>query len=58
MELPNKILEQIAFHTRPGIEEQILIVMDKSTHKKHLFQPLQTGNQQFKVAVSFLTGYN
>ena len=32
--------------------------MDKSTHKKHLSQPLQTFIKQFKIAVTFLTGYN
>ena len=58
MELPSKILEQIAFYTRPKIEEHMLIVMDKSTHEEHLFQPLQTNNKQFKIAVTFLTGYN
>ena len=36
----------------------MLIVMDKSTHEEHLFQPLQTNNKQFKIAVTFLTGYN
>ena len=58
MELPSKLLEQIAFNTRPKIEEQMLIVMDKSTHEEHLFQPIQTNNKQFKLAVTFLTGYN
>ena len=58
MELPSKLLEQIAFNTRPKIEEHLLIVMDKSTHEEHLFQPLQTNNKQFKLAVTFLTGYN
>ena len=58
MELPSKILEQIAFNTRPKIEEHMLIVMDKSTHEEHLSQPLQTNNNQFKIAVTFLTGYN
>ena len=32
--------------------------MDKSTHEEHLSQPLQTINKQFKIAVTFLTGYN
>ena len=32
--------------------------MDKSTHEEHLPQPLQTNNKQFKIAVTFLTGYN
>ena len=55
MELPRKLLEQIAFNTRPTIEEHMLIVMDKSTHEEHLFQLLQTNNKQFKIAVTFLS---
>ena len=39
MELPSKLLEQIAFNTRPKIEEHMLIVMDRSCHEKHLSQP-------------------
>ena len=35
----------------------MLIVMDKGTHEEHLFQPLQTKNKHFKIAV-FLTGLN
>ena len=58
MELPSKLLEQIAFNTRHRIEEHILIVMDKSTHEEHLSQPLQTNNKQFKIAVTYLTGFN
>ena len=58
MDLPRKLLEQIAFNTRPKIEEHMLIVMDKSGHEEHLSQPLQTNNKQFKIAVKFLTGYN
>ena len=58
MEVPSKILQQIAFNTRPKIEEHMLIVMDKSTHEEHLSKPLQTNNKQFKIAVTFLTGYN
>ena len=58
MELPSKLLEQIAFNTRPKIEEHMLIVMDRSTHEEHLSQPLQTNNKQFKIAVTFLTAYN
>ena len=58
MELPSKLLEQIAYNTRPKIEEHMLIVMNKSTHEEHLFQPLQTNNKQFKIAVTFLSGYN
>ena len=58
MNLPSKILEQIAFNARPKIEEHMLIIMDKSTHEEHLFQPLQTNNKQFKIAVTFLSAYN
>ena len=58
MELPSKLLEQIAFNTRPKMEEHMLIVMDKSTHEEHLSQTLQTNNKQFKIAITFLTGYN
>ena len=32
--------------------------MDKSTLKDHLAQPLQNKNKQFKIHVTFLTGYN
>ena len=42
MELPSKLLEEIAINTRPKIEEHMLIVMDKSAHEEHLAQPLQT----------------
>ena len=52
------LLTQIAHNTRSRIEEHMLIVMDKSTHEEHLSKPIQTNNKQFKVAVTFLTGYN
>ena len=58
MELPSKLLEQIDFKTRPKREEHMLIVMHKSTHEKYLYQPLQTKNKQFKIAVTFLSAYN
>ena len=58
MEFPSKLFEQIASNRRPKIEEHILIVMDKSTHEEHLSQPLQTNKKQFKIAITFLTGYN
>ena len=58
MELPGKFLEQLAIKTRPKEEEHLLIVIDKSTHEEHLSQPLQTNNKQFKIAVTFLIGYN
>ena len=58
MELPSKLLEQIAFNTRPKIEEHMLIIMKKPTHEEHLSQPLQTNNKQFKIAITFLSAYN
>ena len=58
MELSSKLLEQMAFNTRPKIEEHMLIVMDKSTHEENLSQPLQTNNKQFKKAVTFSSSYN
>ena len=36
----------------------MVVVMDKSTYEEHLSQPLQTNKKQFKIAVTFLTGYN
>ena len=35
MELPSRLLQQKALNTRPKIEENMLIVMDKSTHEEH-----------------------
>ena len=58
MELPSKLLKQIAFNTRFKIEELMLIVIYKSTHEEHLSQPLQTNIKQFKIAITFLVGYN
>ena len=58
MELLSKILKQIAFNTRPETEDHMLTVMDKSTHEAHLYQPLQTNDEQIKIAITFLTGYN
>ena len=31
--------------------------MHKSIHEEHLFQPLQTNDKLFKIAVVFLTGF-
>ena len=58
MELPRKLVEQEAFNTRTKMEKHMLIVMDKSTHEEHLFQPSQTNNKQFKIALTFLSAYN
>ena len=58
MELPSKLLEQIAFNTRHKTKEHMLVVMDKSTHGEHLSQPLQTNKKQIKIAVTFSTRYN
>ena len=57
MEITSKLLEAIAFNTRPKIQEHMLIIMDKSTHEEHLSQPLQTKNKQNKIAVTFLSAY-
>ena len=56
--IPSKLLEQIAYNTRSKIGEHMLITMNKSTHEEHLYQPLQTKNKQFKIAVTFLSAYN
>ena len=58
MELPCELLEQLAFNTRPKIEEHMLVVLDNETHEEHLSQPLQTNIKQFKIALTFLSGYN
>ena len=58
MELPSKLLERIAYHTRNRTEEQMLIVMHISTHEEHLSQLLQTNKKQFKIALTFLSAYN
>ena len=36
----------------------MLVVMDEFNQEEHLSQPLQTNNKQFKIAVTFLAGYN
>ena len=58
MELPSEILERIPINTRLKIEEHMLVVMYRSNHEEHSSQPLQTNNKQYKVPVTFLTGYN
>ena len=45
MQFSSKILEQIAFNTRPKTEENLLMVMDKSNSEENLSQPLPTNNQ-------------
>ena len=53
MELLSKLIEQLAFNTRPKIEEHMLIIMNESTHEESLSQPLQTNNKLFKIAVTY-----
>ena len=53
MELSSKILEQIAFDTKPKIEQHILIVLDKSTNEEHLSQSLQTNRNNLKKLILF-----
>ena len=36
----------------------MLIGMDKCTHEEHLSQRLQTNKKEFKIAVTFLSGYS
>ena len=36
----------------------MLVVMDKTIHEEVLYQPLQTNNKQYKIAVTFLTRFN
>ena len=57
MKLPSKFSEQLVRNTSTKIEEHILIVMIKSTHKEILSQPLQTKTKQVKLFVTFLIGY-
>ena len=42
MVLHKKLLEQKAFNTLAKRVEHMLVVMEKSTHKEHLSQPLET----------------
>ena len=58
MELPRKKLEQLDYTTKTKFEKHKLIVMDKSIHEKHLFQPLKTNFKQLQLAITFLTGCN
>ena len=39
MELLSKLLEQIAFKTRPQIKQFMLVVMDESTRRKIISTP-------------------
>ena len=32
--------------------------MNKNVHKERFFQPVQSNIKQFKITVTFLTGYN
>ena len=58
MELLGDILEQIAFNTRPKIQELLSFFMIKSIYKEHLSAPLQTNKKLFKIANNFLNVYN
>ena len=58
MVLPTKILEGIAFNTRPKLKENVLIVMDKATHEGFSSWPLQTNDTQYEIAVFLQTGDN
>ena len=58
MELSSKLLKQLAFNTRPKLEELMLIVMDKSTHEENFSQLIRTNIRQYKVTLTFLTLYS
>ena len=57
MELPSKKIKEIANNTRPIIEDNMLSVIDESTREEHLSQHLERYNNQYKVAITFPTGY-
>ena len=46
MEPANKLLEQIASKTRSKVEEQRLIVIDKTAHEENLSQSLESINKK------------
>ena len=52
-ELASKLSEQKPFITRPKRKENLLIVMDKTTHEENLLQSLQKNNEQLKKADTF-----
>ena len=58
MELPIKLLEQIAFKTRTKIEGRMLFVLNESFDEEHFSQPFQTNYRRLKNAFNFLAGYN
>ena len=58
LELPSKLLEQVAFNEGPTIEEHIVLVTDKSTHEEHFCKPSKTNKKHFKKGITLLTGYN
>ena len=58
MELSSKLLEEIAFNTRPKVEDHKFMIIEESIHEDHSSQPIQTNFKEFKLAVTFLTGFN
>ena len=57
MDPTNKISEQIACNTKPKNGKHILIEMDESMQGEKLSHPFRNNKKQFKIAVTFLTGY-
>ena len=57
MELPSELFEQIAFTTGPKIEENMMVVLDKSIHEEHFSQTIQTNTKIFKKVNTFLSSY-
>ena len=58
MELTRKIFEHLAFNTSLKTEEDMLIVMNKTTHEELLYQTLETNKKQFEKTLTFVTAYN
>ena len=57
MEISSKLIDQIALKTRPEIEEIMLIITYIPFHEAHQSQPLQSNKKEFKIDVTFLSGF-
>ena len=58
MELPKKLLEQIAFNARIQIEKNKFVVTDETIHEGNLLPARQTIDKQIKIDITFLFAYN
>ena len=57
MKVPIKLSVRKVFKAISKIEEQMLIVVDETTHEENQSQPLQTTFERMKIDVTFLTAY-